>query len=78
MGNAGESSGIYFLNVTPKHTTAIMVSYHGSQRNIHLFRQINHIRAEAAPINKRNPNEAQKQSDPRATVIKTQNRQTGS
>lgn len=70
------SSEIYFLNITLhplEHTIAIMVSYHGSQQNIRLLRQIDHSHAEPATINKQNRNEAQKQSDPRATVIKTQN-----
>lgn len=55
-----------------------MVSYQGSQRNIRFLCQINHSHAEPAMINKRNPNEAQKQSDPGATVIKTQNWRTDS
>lgn len=55
------------MNITLRpleHSKAIMMSYHGSRRNIHLSHQINHIHAEPAMINKRNPNEAQKQSDP--------------
>lgn len=55
-----------------------MMSYHGSQLNIHLSRQMNHVHAVLGMTNKPKPNEAQMQLNPRVSVIKTQNRQTDS